>query len=418
MRTQKIITEIHLGEKFDPNADFEILTTAKQTDSRYGDFKYTREDLELMANNFNEDIVGTEIAVDLNHDREGIALAWIKPKTMSVRPSTKLKGEFSLFAKLYKFTPDGEKMVATGAIRYFSVELQFVMKKIVDGVKKTFKNVIRGLALTNRPVIKDMSPTFSENNSHNPLNMDELKKLFSSLTGKDSVSKVEFSEFTKLADDAVEADADNKEEVDAMKDDLEPKVEEEKEPTEEEKAAAEKADADKKAEEEKAAEEKAAEEAKEEPKELAEAKADKMFSVDEVKAILKEPMQKMNEALVELRGSRLSEQVESLMLSEDSKVGFKAGAKEGVLEFIKKLSDELAKEYLALHKGIIGAVDLSEIGSPESGAVLTDAQKDLNTAAEALMAEDKELTFGNACKQVLAANKELAEAVEKQENAK
>ena len=422
MRTQKIITEIQLGEKFNANADFEILTTAKQTDARYGDFKYTKENLEEMANNFNEDIVGTEIAVDLNHDREGIALAWIKPGTMSVRPSTKLDGEFSLYAKLYKFTPDGEKMVSTGALRYFSVELQFAMKKVVEGIKKTFKNVIRGLALTNRPVIKDMSPTFSEksNNLSNPLTMEDLKKLFASLTGKDSVTKVEFSEFTKLADDAVEAEPENKEEVEAMKDDLEPKVEEEKEPTEEEKAAAEKAEAEK-AEAEKAEAEKTEEAKEEEAKEMAEKalaeKAEqKTFTLAEVKELITKPMKKMNETLAELRGTRLSEEVKSLMLSEDNKVGFKAGAKDKVLDFVKKLSDELAKEYFALHTGIIGAVDLAEYGSAENGKVeLSEPHKELDEKATKL-AEEKGVSYSAATKTVLTEDKELAEAIQKLED--
>jgi hypothetical protein len=55
------------------------MTTAKQTDSRYGNFEFTKKDLEEMATNFNENIVGTEIPVDLNHDPEHIAYAWITP---------------------------------------------------------------------------------------------------------------------------------------------------------------------------------------------------------------------------------------------------------------------------------------------------------------------------------------------------
>ena len=81
--------EIELSE-FDENKQYELLTTAKQTDHRYGDFAFTREELEEMAMNFNEDVVGTEIPVDLNHDEEHIALAWIRPGSMEVKESTKL----------------------------------------------------------------------------------------------------------------------------------------------------------------------------------------------------------------------------------------------------------------------------------------------------------------------------------------
>lgn len=86
------LSEITLGEEgFSEDKEYELITTAKQTDFRYGDFQYSKDELELMAKNFNENIVGTEIPVDLNHDPEHIALAWIKPGSMIVRESTVLK---------------------------------------------------------------------------------------------------------------------------------------------------------------------------------------------------------------------------------------------------------------------------------------------------------------------------------------
>lgn len=139
-----------------------MITTAKQTDARYGDFEYSKEELETMAKHFNEDVVGTEIPVDLNHDPEHIALAWIKPGSMVVKESTRLPGQYSLYAQLYKFTPDGKEKVETGALRYFSLQIQHQFAKIVDNSKKVYKLVIRALALTNMPVIKDMAPTLSE----------------------------------------------------------------------------------------------------------------------------------------------------------------------------------------------------------------------------------------------------------------
>lgn len=75
----ELISEITLSDDFSENKEYELITTAKQTDHRYGDFEYTKSDLETMAKNFNENIVGTEIPVDLNHDPEHIAYAWIKP---------------------------------------------------------------------------------------------------------------------------------------------------------------------------------------------------------------------------------------------------------------------------------------------------------------------------------------------------
>jgi len=186
---KEFISDINLAEGEDIlNKQFELLTTAKQTDSRYWNFEFSKEDLQEMATNFNSNIVGTEIPVDLNHDPEHIAYAWITPRSMEVKESTKIEGQFSLFANLYKFTPEGEDMVKTGKIRYFSLQIQHKFEKFVDKAKKTFNNVIRALALTNMPVIKDMAPILSEkenksgenNLSDNPKeNMDakELKEM-------------------------------------------------------------------------------------------------------------------------------------------------------------------------------------------------------------------------------------------------
>lgn len=54
--SEKIISEIQLSE-FSEDKEYELITTAKQTDHRYGDFEYTKEDLEGMAKNFNENVV-------------------------------------------------------------------------------------------------------------------------------------------------------------------------------------------------------------------------------------------------------------------------------------------------------------------------------------------------------------------------
>lgn len=161
--SKEVISEIILSEwVFDENAEYEILTTAKQTNHRYGDFEYSKADLETMAKNFNDNIVGTEIPVDLNHDPEHIAYAWIKPWSMVVKESSNLEWQYSLYAQLYRFTPEGKDIVSNGKIRYFSLQIQNVFTKFIDKKKKTFNLVIRALALTNMPVIKDMAPTLSE----------------------------------------------------------------------------------------------------------------------------------------------------------------------------------------------------------------------------------------------------------------
>lgn len=157
------MSEITLSEgEFDENKEYELITTAKQTDHRYGDFQYSKADLETMAKNFNENVVGTEIPVDLNHDENHMAYAWIKPGSMKVKKSSKLDGHYSLYAQLHKYTPEGKDYISTGKFRYFSLQIQHQLAKFVDNTKKVYKLVIRAMALTNMPVVKDMAPTLSE----------------------------------------------------------------------------------------------------------------------------------------------------------------------------------------------------------------------------------------------------------------
>lgn len=157
------MSEISLSEgEFDENKEYELITTAKQTDARYGDFQYSKSDLETMASNFNDNVVGTDIPVDLNHDEDHLAYAWIKPGSMKVKKSSKLEGHYSLYAQLHRYTPEGKDIIATGKMRYFSLQIQHQLAKFVDNTKKVYKLVIRAMALTNMPVVKDMAPTLSE----------------------------------------------------------------------------------------------------------------------------------------------------------------------------------------------------------------------------------------------------------------
>lgn len=96
---------------------------------------------------------------------------------MKVRESSKLDGHHSLYCQLYKFTPEGKDMISTGKVRYFSLQIQNSFSKFVDNSKKVFNFVIRALALTNMPVIKDMAPTFNELPIKNLPNMEKLEQL-------------------------------------------------------------------------------------------------------------------------------------------------------------------------------------------------------------------------------------------------
>lgn len=415
----KFFTKLELSEgEFDPDAEFEIITTAKQTDPRYGDFQFKKADLEQMAKNFNDDVVGVEIAVDLNHDEDGIALAWIVPGSMRVADSKKLPGECSVYAKFYRYTPKGQDLMQTGAVRYFSIELKQAFTKFVGNVKKTFNNVIRGLALTNRPVVKDMSPTFSDQSkiSNNQILMKKLADLHQSLMAKGKITKEEFQSFSDLADETREGEGVEPAKVDEMVAEVKTVVE-----TDEEKTARETAETKAKAEVE-AAEAKALAEAadKAAAEALANGKSDKttfsesdlaVFLSDALKIALKEPMQAINKKLAEFRTGKIAARVKELCLSDSKSVGFKSGAKDGIVEFVKTLNDEQVEMYFKLHEGVVASVDTEEHGADGEGektpsdveAVLSELNKEVSA-----LAEKEKISESEAFKKVLSSGSDLA----------
>lgn len=289
-----------------------------------------------MAKNFNDNIVGTEIPVDLNHDPEHIAYAWIKPGSMKVKKSSQLDGHYSLYAQLYKFTPEGRDMITTGKVRYFSLQIQTQFAKFVDKVKKVYKLVIRAMALTNMPVIKDMAPTLSE---------EKTASLFPNHSQMADTTELE----RKLAEkDTILAQKDVK---------------------------------------------------------LSETEAENKRLSEENASIKKEQ-----------RDKNLAENVEALTLSEDRKIGFKGGEKASVLEFVKTLSDDQAKQYFEVHKNILTSVVLGEEGgSGEGDPAPTDsdgADEKVADLAEK-MAKKENITVREATDRVLAENPKLAEAISK-----
>lgn len=209
--------------------------------------------------------------------------------------------------------------------------------KIIDKTKKTYNLVIRALALTNMPVIKDMAPAYAE-----------AKTLFS-----DHTNPMQDTEFqAKLAEkDTLLSEKDTQ-------------------------------------------------------------LSEKDKALADTNAKNKELAEKLEKVESEKREKFLSDEVDSLCLSEDNAIGFKTGEKAKVLEFVKTLSDEQATQYFAIHKEILTNVDLSEHGSSGEGEVVTDntANKIAEDRAQAL-SEKEGITFTAAMQRVLSEDKDLASKV-------
>ena len=368
MKNRFLFNQFNFSEQeADLTKPFELITTAKQADPYYGDFSYTKEELQEMADNFNSNVAGVEIAVDINHDNEKKAYAWIEPNSMYVAESVNLQGEYSLFGKLYRYTPEGEELIKTGAYRYFSLEIRSQVDKFVNGVKQAYNNVIRGLALTNSPVIKGLSPTFSEKKIlfNNFNNMEFMKLFLAELSKKPTVSLSEKATVkTLLAKLSEEEQAEVAEEVATVE--ALPEVEAEANAEVEAKVKAE-------AEAKELAERKLSETDKklaEQARELAELKLDKKVMLID---------KKMSEVI-------LSETVQTGLVGESVKLA---------KDFAMKLSEDDANAFFEIIKKV-QTVQFGEIGT---SADIAEDDKAIVEKAKALSEKEK-ISFAEAMKRV------------------
>lgn len=320
---------IELKELNEKISVIEILKVGKVHDRN---LEITEKMLDDFVKNFNDGVYGTDIQVNLAHQREGEAAGWVKDL---------IKEKGKLFA-VVEWTPLGIEKIENKQFKFTSSELAF--SHVHPETGKKIKNVLIGIALTNIPAIKGMTPVslseqanFYINNSNN---MNKLKKMFTALSAKDAISAEEFKTFQKLAEDT--ATDENKEEVKEMEDELEPKVEEEKKIEEEE-------------EEEKEEEEK---------KELAE-KGKKFVTLTEYEkleeehAVLKEK--------VEFK--ELMEEVSNTMeLSETVPVGFLGTDIEEVAKFMVGLTPEQRDNFSEIISKV-HTVDLSVRGKTHQRVV-------------------------------------------------
>lgn len=408
----------------DEGKEYELINTAKQTDPRYdnedGFFQYSVEELQEMAKNFNDGIAGIEIAVDLNHDPQKIAYAWIKPQSMYVAPSRLNPGEYSLYAQLHRFTTAGKQMVAEGAVRYFSLQIRSNVKRWINDTKQTFNNVIYGLALTNIPVFKGLSPTFSEQNTQiNKNNMDKFVTLLSELEAKNKALTSEerdalVKDFAALSSEDQTTLGDRVYAVIDIEDESN-SDESSEEATEQ--APAEQADAPVAKEDESVAEgaettvsdedkapvasaEVAAETPAVQPVETpveTEVKASEVNYAERLAAVERElsETRSQNKMLLEqAREVKLSEVADSFVLGSDRKVGFTPAIKGEIVAFMRTLSDTQVSEFQKLFSNI-KHVDLKVHGSAAGAPkALTDSEKvaQANAKAKEFMLADKSLS--------------------------
>ena len=174
---------IKLSEK---KSIIEVLKTGKIHDRN---ITITESMLEDFVKNFNEGIYGTEIQVNLSHDRAGEAAGWV----------TKLIKEGDRLLAEVEWTPLGIEKIKSKQYKFTSSELRFEYTNPKDG--SSVKNVFTGVALTNIPAVKGMSPvSLSEESTiyiNNQKNMEELQELFDGLISKADLSEADVKTFAE-----------------------------------------------------------------------------------------------------------------------------------------------------------------------------------------------------------------------------
>ncbi len=131
--------------------EIQILKTGSWQHPTLGKISITHKDLAQFADNFNRNVRGVDLAVDIDHKPGDGAVGWFK----------KLRTEAGKLLATVDWTKEGSSLIKERKYRYFSPEFMFQWKDPATGT--THKNVLFGGALTNRPFLKGMEPVaFSE----------------------------------------------------------------------------------------------------------------------------------------------------------------------------------------------------------------------------------------------------------------
>jgi hypothetical protein len=108
----------------------------------------SNSDLKSMIKNFSEKIRGIDLMIDFSHNSEGEAAGWIKNLNLSDNGD-------QLWA-VVDWTPTGKKSLENKSFKYISADFSFNYK---DNEKRNNHGpTLFGAGLTNRPVVKAMSP--------------------------------------------------------------------------------------------------------------------------------------------------------------------------------------------------------------------------------------------------------------------
>lgn len=341
-------------------SDIEVLRVGVIQDRM---LEITKSMLEDYVRNFNANVYGTELQINLEHNRGSQAAGWIT--------NLYLNGD-SLMAKV-DWTVLGTDMISKKLYKFVSSELAPQYPHCDTGI--LVSNVFIGAALTNTPALKRQQPiALSEQDKALILNSSMFKKYIEDLKQREKLSAKDVEFARSLLSEVAPEDA--------------------------EQAQADVADLEKKQQEQAEAEAKAAEDAKQAADAEAKAKADEAAKLAEQnKGTVS--LEEYNRVKSELEVKTLTEDVtKSLVLSDKNKdvaFGFLDEDVPAVVGFMQTLSDVQR----AAFKGIVAKVKSVDFSTRGGNAMKTvnlsgDTEDQIVALADKFMAEDKNLTVGQA----------------------
>jgi hypothetical protein len=181
-----------------------LMQTGDWKDSVKGDFKITIQNLKNIKANFDAGIgfptedASTGLAIDLMHNYDAEAAAWIKGLELQVDENT---GEGKLFANPIEWTNLGAQKVQSGEFKCISPSGFFgerngkvSMWANPNNLKEKIQDVLDGAGLTNIPFLRGMSPVRADklddsangydkviyvvqdqHKKENPMNLDSIR---------------------------------------------------------------------------------------------------------------------------------------------------------------------------------------------------------------------------------------------------
>lgn len=353
--TQDFSSFFYLSEIPTPEGKVSDVEVLRVGNIYHGGIKVTSKMLDDYVRNFQDNVYGTDLQVNLTHNRGDEAAGWIQDL---------YRNGDKLIAKV-EWTELGEEKITKKLFRYVSSELAPTIQHHLTG--KSIANVFIGLGLTNTPAMKGQIALALSESLELQFNKNKMNKENIVLDeNKVEETKVEPTEEVK---EEVNPEAGEAGDTTETKE-----VESKEEPTEE------------------VSEEKE-EESAEETKELSE-------NIDTVSLAEFTKLQEEHIALKEkLEAKELNEVINNnLMLSDKNTIGFVKEQKEGLISFMKALTEEQRDQFVEL-VGSVRTVELGEKGSAKKMEAKNKSYEDMIVEkAEELMGKNKNLSVEEAQK--------------------